>query len=192
MDNPGVAVPVYNGRSRYLYSAQDGWLYNQLPSGRVLCYSAARVNDMMAIEVERNGERRSFNYERWARDKFLASLQDGTNIIHWDTERASRSISFMGRDSKTKKWSKKGLYGGLQCENIVQATARDILLEAMFRVDAAGYPMVMTVHDEIVAETRDSPNFSEAHFKRLMEMKESWYSDMPIAVAAWEDVRYVK
>ena len=51
-----------------------------------------------------------------------------------------------------KKWLRLESYGPKFVENIVQATARDILVEAMRRLEAAGYRIVMHVHDEAVIE----------------------------------------
>ncbi len=62
-----------------------------------------------------------------------------------------------------KKWLRLETYGPKLVENIVQATARDILAEAMLRLDAKGYRIVMHVHDEAVieapAETEEVPVF---------------------------------
>ena len=52
----------------------------------------------------------------------------------------------------TKKWERIDSYGPKFVENIVQATARDILVEAMRRLEAAGYQIVMHIHDEVVIE----------------------------------------
>lgn len=51
-----------------------------------------------------------------------------------------------------KKWLRLETYGPKLVENIVQATARDILAEAMLRLEAKGYRIVMHVHDEAVIE----------------------------------------
>lgn len=50
------------------------------------------------------------------------------------------------------KWERVESYGGKFVENIVQAIARDILAEAMRRLDYEGYEIVMHIHDEVVIE----------------------------------------
>jgi hypothetical protein len=52
-------------------------------------------------------------------------------------------------------------YGGLLTENIVQAISRDVLVDAQLRLDRAGFPVVLHVHDENVAEVDDEARFEE-------------------------------
>lgn len=52
----------------------------------------------------------------------------------------------------SKKWERIESYGPKFVENIVQAISRDILCHALRRLDAAGFPIVMSVHDEVVIE----------------------------------------
>ena len=62
-------------------------------------------------------------------------------------------------------WDKKGkqikrLYGGLICENVVQAVARDLLLSGMISAEKAGGRIIMTIHDEVVVETSLDSGFT--------------------------------
>lgn len=63
----------------------------------------------------------------------------------------NESVTFEGVGEQ-KKWLRLESYGPKFVENIVQATARDILAEAMLRLDTHGYKIVMHVHDEVVIE----------------------------------------
>jgi len=63
----------------------------------------------------------------------------------------------------------------------------------MFNVEAAGYPIILTVHDEILAEVDALDTTKNEHdFAAIMSRKEAVYDGLPVSVGAWEDVRYVK
>ena len=85
----------------------------------------------------------------------------------------------------------QGAYGGLWTENIVSGIARDLLAEAMLRIEAAGYPIVLHVHDEIVCEVPIGFGSTE-EFTRLMTRKPAWALELPIAASAWTGPRYCK
>ena len=70
------------------------------------------------------------------------------------------SVTYEGVGS-TKKWDRIESYGPKFVENIVQATARDILADAMRRLDIAGYRIVMHVHDEVVIEAPGTTSLEE-------------------------------
>jgi DNA polymerase len=85
----------------------------------------------------------------------------------------------------------QGAYGGLWTENVVSGIARDLLAEAMLRIEAAGYPIILHVHDEIVAEVPLGSG-SRDEFIRLMTRRPAWALELPMAANAWQDSRYTK
>jgi DNA polymerase len=84
-------------------------------------------------------------------------------------------------------------YGGKLVENIVQAICRDLLVEAMLACERAGLPIVVHVHDEIVAEVPAAE--AEAALRRLAEAMSrppAWAAGFPIEVEAFTAERYFK
>ena len=93
----------------------------------------------------------------------------------------------------TATWARVGTYGGSLLENIVQAVCRDILAEAMLRLDEAGHAIVLHVHDEIVCEVDSmSGAIYAAHMERGMNELPAWAAGFPIAVKCEATTRYGK
>lgn len=87
------------------------------------------------------------------------------------------------------QWGVCSTYGGSLAENITQAVARDILAEAMLRLDVAGWPIMLHVHDEIVAESHTG---NLAEYLAIMKQAPLWAAGLPIAVEGWTGVHYRK
>jgi DNA polymerase len=100
-------------------------------------------------------------------------------------------IAFMGWNSEIKKWCKQHTYGGKLTENIVQATARDVLRDSLLRLDAAGFNIVLHIHDEVLAEVSEREMLL-AEFERIMQEVPAWAEGCPIGVEGWEGHRYRK
>jgi hypothetical protein len=98
------------------------------------------------------------------------------------------------KDNAGGRWGdyyKGSAHGGTWAENIVSGFSRDILAEAMKRVEAAGYKIILTVHDEIVAEMRDGHG-SLKEFQRLIEIVPGWAPGLPIMAKVREGTRWSK
>jgi DNA polymerase len=115
-------VSCANGKIKF--AKRGTWLYMQLPSGRVLHYADPKL---VQREMPWLDERTGVQAKKWC-------------------------VSFMGVDSVTHSWRRQYGYGGLWTENAVQALCRDLLAEGMLDLEAAGYPLVLSVHDEGVSE----------------------------------------
>ena len=90
-----------------------------------------------------------------------------------------------------KKWSRVESYGAKFCENIVQAMARDLLAEAMLRLEKVGLPIVCHVHDEVVLEVPEGVSSVE-EVNGIMSVCPSWCEGLPLKAAGFESPFYKK
>ena len=108
------------------------------------------------------------------------------------------AVNKFGREGLTyegilenKKWGRIETYGPKLVENIVQGTARDLLAEAMLRVERKGYPIVMHCHDEIIAEVPEGIGSVE-EMCEVMAVRPSWAEGLPLRADGYECPFYQK
>lgn len=105
-------------------------------------------------------------------------------------------LTYKAVESQSKKFLRQKTWGGKLTENVVQAVARDLLMEGVLRLEEAGHSLpVLKVHDEIAAERRiDSRPGPEAHraFLETMAQVPSWAPGLPVEVEGWTADRYRK
>ena len=108
------------------------------------------------------------------RDALRLILPSGRRLSYWGAwlDEDSGSIRFMGQNQTTRKWERMETWGGRLVENIVQAYARDILAEAILRLEAAGFPVVFSVHDECIVEAPEGARWQD--MAEIMGQPVSW------------------
>jgi DNA polymerase len=99
------------------------------------------------------------------------------------------TLTYMGVNPITRQWERQATYGGKLVENIVQAIARDLMVVGMLAAEAAGYEIILTVHDEMIAEKATG---SIEEFCRLMTTIPDWAPGCPVAAEGWSGTRYKK
>lgn len=98
-------------------------------------------------------------------------------------------LTFKGVHGPARKFERRKTWGGTLTENVVQAVARDVLYEALVRLEGV-VDVVLAVHDEIVAEVPRA--FDMLTMQRSMEQVPAWAQGLPIDVEVWEGERYGK
>jgi DNA polymerase len=187
--NPGAQVSALSGRATYL--VRNGFLWLRLPSGGCLAYAAPRLRDQVWAKVKLSDQSWS-DPEVMDREQAERAEAKFQVLIQGNT---SPSISALGVDSTTKKWTRSHLYGGLLFENWVQATARDLLVNGMRKARAAGYPIIYHNYDELVAEVPRGTS-DLAAFERLICELPGWAKTgplpMPLQAGGFVAKRYFK
>jgi hypothetical protein len=100
-------------------------------------------------------------------------------------------------DIKFKKWEERkwrdtSEFWGKFVAAVVQGTARDLMAAAMLRIAAAGFEIVLTVHDELVVEVSENEANREEEFIRLITELPPWAEGLPVVADARCGKRYIK
>ncbi|ECX6197358.1 DNA polymerase [Salmonella enterica subsp. enterica serovar Dublin] len=101
-------------------------------------------------------------------------------------------IKYQGENQLTRQWGFQYTYSGKLVENCTQALCRDLLANALLNVEANGYPIVLHVHDEVICETPDTPEYNVAALERLMCELPEWAEGFPLVAEGAELKRYAK
>lgn len=133
---------------------------------------------------------------RYAGGTLFADLPSGHSLaypqaeIKYDTKFNKEGLSFYAQDDRSQ-WVQQRTWGGTLVENLVQAIARDCLAESMIRLDRAGYPIPLHVHDEVVADCPEGFGSVE-EMTEIMSQPIDWAPGLPLKAAGFECDFYMK
>ena len=99
---------------------------------------------------------------------------------------------YLTKNSVTQKWEPRTMTGGSFFQNAVQGIARDLLTTSQLNLDAAGYPICLSTHDECGGVYPDDPVYNVENFLKIMATPPAWATDMPLEADGWEGPRYKK
>ena len=156
------------GRS-VTFKKAGSFLWCQLPSKRVLCYPYPEIREVTTP---------------WGEDK---------DALTYMTVVSNVKAKILPDPASSGTWKRISTFGGSICENVVQATARDLMAEALLRLDAAGLQTTMHVHDEAVMEIPSDAGPETVHrIEALFSESPAWAIGLPIAAEGWRGRRYRK
>jgi DNA polymerase len=176
---PGAVFHAGRTGREVSFRKRGSMLWCKLPSQRVLCYPYPELR----MHPYFGGD--------------ILTIKSVPDQLVWATytgqkERGEQNTTYIVDDpSNTKQWCRISTYGGKLSENITQAICRDILADAIRRVEAAGFPVVVHVHDEIIVEG-DFDEEDRMAFEILMCEVPDWAKDFPISAGCWKAPRYRK
>lgn len=213
---PGAehVVRAAPGAPSVTWVSDGDFLRCYLPSGRPLVYPEPTLNVGLTYyfkAIAKDGTEQWLtvnnpNCEPWssprvvAKGKATAALRGARLKSEAFFEREKFSLKYAGidKDPKTnragpiQKWGWVHTYGGKLVENIVQATARDLMADAMKRVhESEDYDVCLSVHDELVTEV-DAWVVDQHEFDSMMAEAPGWAEGCPIGAEGWSGLRYRK
>ena len=138
----------------------------------------------------------TFSYENGV---LFMKLPSGRRLAYWGAaygesrfQPGRKTLSYMGVNQQTKKWSRVETWGGKLVENAVQATARDVLREAMFALDEQGYQVIAHVHDECIVTEPIASGRTYEDMAKTMCPDIPWAKGLPLEAAGYDGDYYFK
>jgi len=172
MENAAVSAVRAPGSihraGRIVFKCAGSFLFMRLPSGRFMMYPFPEVRE---FEVPWGGTKEGLTY--------------------FSTIDVSKKKKIVEDERNSPTWARIKTYGGMLAENATQAVARDVLADAMPRLEAAGYPIILTVHDEVVCEVPGGHG-SVGEMEEIMCDLPAWAAGLPVAAEGFEGERYRK
>jgi DNA polymerase bacteriophage-type len=161
------------------FDMRGTWLRLRLPSGRYLSYPNARIG-AACLRCEGTGK------------TFVAANTEAMCPECDGTGKSDSQIRYDGINQYTRQWEAIETYGGKFGEQSSQAAARDVFKFGAKRAEAAGYAILLPVHDENITETPDNDNYTAEGLSAIMATNPSWALGLPLAAAGHEMQRYSK
>jgi DNA polymerase len=136
---------------------------------------------------------------RCEKDWLLVRLPSGRKLFYREPRIVEQAgpfgsrpaLAYMAVSSFTRKWQQERTFGGKLTENIVQGICRDLLASAMLALEPRGYPVIASVHDEVICEVPLDTG-SQKEMIEIMCKVPDWAKGFPIAAEAKEGIRYGK
>lgn len=167
----------------------------------------AGLEDAALRAVQTGKKTEAYGVEFKLEDKWLTARLPSGNMLWYFNPRLIRKTmpwtdsygdpvvkpawQFQSWSGETKQFAVVDAYGGLITENVVQAMARQLMVEAMFVCEREGFPIVLTVHDEILTE----PQHGDLKMlEQILTSRPAWAEaiKVPIQAELWEGARYKK
>lgn len=119
-------------------------------------------------------------------------LPSGRALCYPSMRLEDNKLSYTGVNPYSRQWGRVKTYAGKLVENIVQATARDVLMYGLMNAERVGYKVVAHVHDELICEVPDEEKYTVDRLCDFMTKGIDWTKGMPLAAAGFETKRYRK
>lgn len=177
--------------------------YRKLHAPVVKFWEVIEAAAIRAVNNPGKGYKHGFLTWRMEGDWLTCTLPIGRKLYYympkmeWIKNKNGKflTLTYMGHNSVTKKFERQTTWGGKLTENVVQAVSRDLLYEAMLRLNKRGHTTVLAVHDEIVTERflQGELDLDEGlEMRTIMEAVPEWAEGLPIKVEGWSEPRYRK
>lgn len=189
VNTPGQ-VFTFGARKNLRAVVAGRYLHIVLPSGKFLYYAAPKI-----VEAEPPWSKKARLQWDAARARVVDGRATPEDLVLTAKDKPEKqlklSLEYSGTDTLSKQWGRLRTYGGHLVENIVQAAARDLMADAMLRLEARNFQPVLTVHDEVVGMVKHGEQRMPEFVACMAEVPE-WATGCPVLVEGWQGRRYRK